>query len=66
MTEAELVKECRLAKELGMEGIIIDAGWMTLDNSITFATVGDYRPERLTGMKDMVKRIQAMGMKVML
>lgn len=66
LSEEELVKECQLAKTLGMEGIIIDAGWMTLDDAITFSTVGDYKPERLTGIKNLVEQVQAMGMKVML
>lgn len=66
LAEEELVKECQLAKTLGMEGIIIDAGWMTLDDAITFSTVGDYKPERLTGIKNLVEQVQAMGMKVML
>ncbi len=66
LTENELIRECRIAKSLGMEGIIIDAGWMTLDNEVNFSTVGDYRPERLTNMKQMVEKIRDMGMKVML
>ncbi len=66
LTEKEILKECNIAKELGMDAIIIDAGWMTLNDETDFSTVGDYKPKRLKHIKKLVAEIHALEMKVML
>ena len=63
---SELIKESNEASKLGMEVLIIDDGWMTLRDSLTFYHVGDYKPLRLPNMKEMVDSIHNNGMKVML
>lgn len=66
MTEDELVAQCELARPMGMDAIIIDDGWQTLDSARGYAYVGDWQPERLTKMRDMVDRIHALDMKALL
>lgn len=62
----QLVRECRLARELGCYAVILDDGWQTNDSNRGYAYTGDWRPERLTNMKDFVDRIHAEDMKVVL
>lgn len=62
----ELYTQCELSKALGCEAIIIDDGWQTLDSKRGYDYVGDWKPERLPKMAEMVERIHEIGMKVML
>ncbi|MDP0490167.1 MAG: alpha-galactosidase [Verrucomicrobiota bacterium JB023] len=66
LEEDELVAECRKAKELGFDAIIIDDGWQTLDSQRGYAYTGDWKPERLTRMGEMVEQIHDLEMKVLL
>jgi len=59
-----LVSECKLAKELGFESIIIDDGWQTNDNNRGYDYTGDWLPERFPDLGDMVKELKLTGMKV--
>lgn len=59
-----LVTECKLAKELGYEAIIIDDGWQTKDNNRGYDFTGDWQPERLSDMSGLVRDIQRVGIKV--
>lgn len=61
-----LVRECRLARELGCYAVIVDDGWQTTDSNRGYAFTGDWRPERLTNMKGFVERVHAEDMKVVL
>lgn len=61
-----LVAECKRAKELGCEVIIIDDGWQTLDSNRGYRYVGDWKPLRIPNMRRFVDRIHATGMKAML
>lgn len=62
----QLVKECRIAKGLGCEAIIVDDGWQTQDSNRGYAYTGDWRPERITDMKGFVRRAHDEGVKVVL
>ena len=63
-----VLEECRKAKELGLESVIIDDGWETDDTSRGFAFAGDYRPSmaKLGDIKTFVKEVHGMGLKCML
>ena len=41
---SRVLEECRKAKELGLELVVIDDGWQTEDKSRGYAFAGDYRP----------------------
>ncbi|MEX0314378.1 MAG: glycoside hydrolase family 36 protein [Allomuricauda sp.] len=62
----ELLKECRLAKKMGFESIIVDDGWQTLDSNRGYAFTGDWGPERIPEMKEFVKAVHDLGMKFIL
>ena len=61
----EIVEECKLAKEYGMDTVIVDDGWQTDDNSRGYAFCGDWEicKEKIPDMKNMVDRIHDLGMK---
>ena len=60
-----LERQCRLAKPLGMESIIIDDGWQTDDNSRGYAYCGDWEvaEAKLPDFAGHVRRVHAIGMK---
>lgn len=62
----QLVRECRLARELGCHAVIVDDGWQTKDSNRGYAYTGDWRPERLTEMRDFVDRVHAEDLQVVL
>ncbi|WP_420401850.1 glycoside hydrolase family 36 protein [Flagellimonas sp.] len=62
----ELLAECRLAKKMGFESIIVDDGWQTLDSNRGYAYTGDWKPERIPEMKEFVKAVHDLGMKFIL
>ncbi|TXN34937.1 alpha-galactosidase [Flagellimonas hymeniacidonis] len=64
LDEDLLLKECRIAKDLGFESIIIDDGWQTNDTNRGYDYTGDWLPERFPDMGRLVKEIQNLGMKV--
>ncbi len=66
VTMSELLKECRLAKKMGFESIIVDDGWQTLDSSRGYAYTGDWEPERIPEMKEFVAAVHDLDMKFML
>ncbi|MBP3359401.1 MAG: alpha-galactosidase [Clostridia bacterium] len=61
-----LIAELKLAKELGMETVIVDDGWQTIDGSRGYAYCGDWEPERLPDMKELVREVHSLGMKYMM
>lgn len=63
---AELLREIAVAKSLGFESIIVDDGWQTLDTNRGYAYTGDWKPERMTDIKDFVAKSQELGVKVVL
>jgi len=64
----EIIKECKEAKALGMDTVIVDDGWQTDDNSRGYAYCGDWQiaSGKIPDMKAFVDEIHAMGMKFMI
>lgn len=62
----EVLKQCRLAKDLGYESIIIDDGWQTIDSNRGYAFTGDWKPERIPEFKNFVDSVHQIGMKFIL
>ncbi len=61
----EIIYECKIAKEYGMDTVIVDDGWQTDDNSRGYAFCGDWRvcEKKIPDMRDFVEKIHALGMK---
>ena len=64
----DIIEECRLAKPLGMDTVIIDDGWQTEDSSGGYAYCGDWEvaKSKMGDMKELVDRLHEIGIKVML
>ncbi|MGN7360303.1 glycoside hydrolase family 36 protein [Paenibacillus sp. SAF-054] len=65
---AAIEEECRMAKELGCEAVIVDDGWQTDDNQRGYAYCGDWEvsPNRIAYMRGFVDRVHDLGMKFIL
>jgi alpha-galactosidase len=61
-----LLEELAVGKTLGLDTVIVDDGWQTLDNHRGYAFTGDWRPERFPDMKGFVDAAHKLGVKVML
>ena len=63
-----IIKEARLAKEMGMESIIVDDGWQTDDNSRGYAYCGDWElaTTKIPNMRELVDRVHKEGVKFIL
>lgn len=63
-----LERECRLAKNLGMESLIVDDGWQTDDVSRGYAFCGDWEaaPAKFPDFAAHVARVHDIGMKYVL
>ena len=61
-------EQCRLAKELGCEAVIVDEGWQTTSNERGYTYTGDWEPapEKFPEMREHVDRVHALGMKFLL
>lgn len=68
MTDTAIEEQCRIAKSMGCEAVIVDDGWQTADNQRGYAYTGDWEvcEEKFTNMKEHVARIHAMDMKYIL
>lgn len=71
ITQDEVYKQCMLAKEYGMNTVIIDDGWQTPVNTQhenAYITAGDWEPytPKFPDMKGLVENLHAKGMKVVL
>ena len=64
----QILEQCRLAKEMGMETVIIDDGWQTEDTHRGYAYCGDWipAPGKIPDMATLSDQIHQLGMKVML
>ncbi|MBV9851998.1 MAG: alpha-galactosidase [Armatimonadetes bacterium] len=60
--------QCRLAKEIGCEAMIVDDGWQTADSGRGYAYCGDWEasPARIPDMKAHVARVHDLGLKYLL
>ena len=63
-----IVEQCRLAKALGMDSVIVDDGWQTEDQSRGYAFCGDWEvaSSKVPDMKAFVDRVHETGMKFIL
>lgn len=61
-----IIRECKIAKSLGCEAVIIDDGWQTNDNNRGYAYTGDWTPDRIPEMKEFVEAVHNEGMKFIL
>lgn len=61
-----IVEECRESKKIGMEAVIVDDGWQTMDNKRGYAFTGDWKPDRIPNMKAFVDQVHELDMKFML
>ncbi|WP_158279770.1 glycoside hydrolase family 36 protein [Coraliomargarita sinensis] len=66
ITADAIVEECRIGGELGLEGVIVDDGWQTLDGNRGYAYTGDWKPERIPEMKAFVDRVHALDQEFLL
>ncbi|MBO5338501.1 MAG: alpha-galactosidase [Clostridia bacterium] len=64
----EIVAQCKIAKEYGMDTLIVDDGWQTDDNSRGYGYCGDWEvcQAKIPNMKDFVDRIHDLDMKFMI
>lgn len=63
-----LLEECRKAKALGLETVILDDGWQAEDNSRGYGYSGDYRPAKgkVGDICTLTKEIRRIGLKSMI
>lgn len=59
----KILSELKIAKELGMESVIVDDGWQTDDGNRGYAYCGDWNSVRIADMKAFVDSVHALGMK---
>lgn len=64
----DIIEECKLSKQLGMETVIVDDGWQTDDNSRGYAFCGDWNvaKSKIPDMKKFVEEVHSTGMKIMI
>jgi len=64
----QIEHQCRLAKALGCEMVIVDDGWQTSDNARGYAYCGDWlvSEEKIPDMRAHVDRVHEIGLKYML
>lgn len=64
----DILKECRLAKQMGMDTLILDDGWQNREIVRDYANCGDWKPapNRFPDMRRFVDEVHSLGMRVML
>ncbi len=64
----DIIRECALSKEIGMDTVIVDDGWQTDDNNRGYRFCGDWKvaSSKIPDMKEFVERVHQTGMKIML
>lgn len=71
ITQDDVYRQCMLAKEYGMNTVIIDDGWQTPINTSyenAYITAGDWEPytKKFPDMRGLVESLHSQNMKVML
>lgn len=63
-----LLEQARLAREFGMESMLLDDGWQTEDYNRGYAYCGDWKPapSKFPDMAGFVREMHGLGMKVIL
>lgn len=64
LEEESLIEECKTAKKLGFDLIILDDGWQTMDTNRGYDFTGDWLPDRFSNMADFVAKIHETGMQI--
>lgn len=64
LDESLLLEECKIAKELGFNALIIDDGWQTKDNNRGYDYTGDWESERFENLAALVDQIHNIEMHV--
>lgn len=64
----DVLKECKIAKKLGMDTVIVDDGWQNRKILRDYSNCGDWIPakNRFPDMRKFSDEIHALGMKLML
>lgn len=67
-TAGAIEEQCKIAKTLGMDTVIIDDGWQTDDNNRGYAYCGDWEvcTKKLPDLRALVNRLHSIGMKVIM
>ena len=68
ITPDAIESQCKLAKALGMESVIVDDGWQTDDKNRGYAYCGDWEAakSKFPDFRAHVDRVHALGMKYLL
>ncbi len=68
ITEETVLAQCRLAKDLGMDTLILDDGWQCDDTVPGYSHCGDWQPveSKFPDMRRFIDRLHAMGMQCIL
>ncbi len=68
VTAEKIERECALAKQLGMETVIVDDGWQSEHDGPGYGHTGDWNvcAQKFPDMAGHVRRVHALGMKYML
>ena len=66
--EGRILDQCRLAKRLGMESVIVDDGWQCDGVNVGYTGCGDWipSPAKVADMKSFVDAVHATGLKFIL
>ena len=67
ITALGLLKELRIAKDLGFDTIIVDDGWQCDDNNRGYAFAGDWKPapKKIGNAREFVQECHNIGIKAM-
>ncbi|MFN8447693.1 MAG: glycoside hydrolase family 36 protein [Anaerolineae bacterium] len=68
LSAREVEDQCRLARDLGMDVVIVDDGWQTHNNGRGYAYCGDWQvnPDKFPDFRQHVEQIHQLGMKYVL
>lgn len=68
ITDEKIEAECALAKDLGMDTVIVDDGWQCDETRTGYKDTGDWNvmPSKIKDMKAHVQKVHDLGMKYML
>ena len=64
LDEKQIIEECKIAKSIGFDSLIIDDGWQTSDNNRGYDYTGDWESERFDDLKGLVNDLHAIDIKV--
>lgn len=68
LMDSGVEEQCRLARDIGCEAVIVDDGWQTTSNERGYAYCGDWEvtPGKIPDMKAHVSKVHDLGMKYLL